>query len=88
MDVSAIHMINQCMGLQALMNVGYTHTIKYKLINYSWTMVGWMAAVGKGPHFLQKSPPIEFSGYGPVFGYFIILYLCIVATCHYWLANY
>ena len=25
-----------------------------------------MAAVGKGPHFLQKNPPIEFSGYGPV----------------------
>ena len=24
-----------------------------------------MAAVGKGPHFLQKHPPIEFSGYGP-----------------------
>ena len=24
-----------------------------------------MAAVGKGPHFLQKNPPIEFSGYGP-----------------------
>ena len=25
-----------------------------------------MAAVGKGPHFFQKNPPIEFSGYGPV----------------------
>ena len=25
-----------------------------------------MAAVGKGPHFLQKNPPAEFSGYGPV----------------------
>ena len=24
-----------------------------------------MAAVGKGPHFLQKNPPAEFSGYGP-----------------------
>ena len=56
---------DQSMGLQALMNVGYAHTIKYKLINCSWTMVGWMAAVGKGPHFLQKNPPVEFSGYGP-----------------------
>ena len=25
-----------------------------------------MAAVGKGPHFLQKNPPAEISGYGPV----------------------
>ena len=25
-----------------------------------------MTAVGKGPHFLQKNPPIEFSDYGPV----------------------
>ena len=25
-----------------------------------------MAAVGKGPHFLQKKPQAEFSGYGPV----------------------
>ena len=24
-----------------------------------------MAAVGKGPHFLQKNSPAEFSGYGP-----------------------
>ena len=24
-----------------------------------------MAAVGKGPHFLQKNPPVELSGYGP-----------------------
>ena len=58
------------MGLQALMNVGYTHTIKYKLINCSWTIYGWliMAAIGKDPHFLQKNPPIEFSGYGPVSG--------------------
>ena len=23
-----------------------------------------MAAVGKGPHFFQKNPPAEFSGYG------------------------
>ena len=30
-----------------------------------------MAAVGKGPHFLQKNPPIEFSGYGPVIRHFI-----------------
>ena len=56
---------DQWMGLQAIMNVGYVHTIKYKLINYSWTMAGWMATVGKGLHFLQKNPPIEFSGYGP-----------------------
>ena len=28
-------------------------------------MVGRMAAVGKGPHFLQKNLPIEFFGYGP-----------------------
>ena len=46
---------DQSMGLQALMNVGYAHTIKYKLINCSWAMVGWMAAVGKGQHFLQKN---------------------------------
>ena len=45
--------------------MGYAHTIKCKLINCSWTVVGLMAAVGKGPHFLQKNPPIEFSGYGP-----------------------
>ena len=24
-----------------------------------------MAAVGKGPNFLQKNPPAEFSGYRP-----------------------
>ena len=24
-----------------------------------------MAAVGKGPHFLQENPPADFSGYGP-----------------------
>ena len=24
-----------------------------------------MAAVRKDPHFLQKNPPVEFSGYGP-----------------------
>ena len=55
---------DQSMGLQALMNVGYVHAI-YKFINCSWTAVGWMAAVGKSPHFLQKNPPAEFSGYGP-----------------------
>ena len=53
------------MGLQTLINVGYAHTIKYRLINCSWTVVGWMAAVGKGPHLLQKNPPAELSGYGP-----------------------
>ena len=56
---------DQLMGLQALMNVGYAHTIKYKLINCSWAVVSWMAAVGKGSHFLQKNSPAEFSGYGP-----------------------
>ena len=50
----------QSMGLQAIMNVGYAHTIKYKLINCSLTVVGWMAAVGKGPHFLQKNPQQNF----------------------------
>ena len=30
---------DQLMGLQALINVSYTHTIKYKLINCSWTVV-------------------------------------------------
>ena len=24
-----------------------------------------MDAIGKGPHFLQKNPPTEFSGYRP-----------------------
>ena len=47
---------DQSMGLQAIMNVGYAHTIKYKLINCSWTV----AAVGKGPHFLQKNPQQNF----------------------------
>ena len=28
-----------------------------------------MAAVGKGPHFLQKNPPADFSGYGPAVTY-------------------
>ena len=40
MDVSAMYTHGQSRGLQALMNVGYVHTIKYKLINCSWTMVG------------------------------------------------
>ena len=53
------------MGLQAIINVGYAHTIKDKFINCSWTVVSSMAAVGKGPHFLQKNLPAEFSGYGP-----------------------
>ena len=57
---------DQSMGLQALMNVGYACAIKYKFINCPRTVIGWMAAVGKGPHFLQKNPPAEFSGYGPV----------------------
>ena len=59
---------DQLTGLQALMNVAYAHTIKYKLINCSapaWTVVGWMAAVERGPHFLQKNPSAEFSGYWP-----------------------
>ena len=52
------------MGLQALMNMTYTHTIKYKLINYSWTVVAWMAVVGKGPHFPQKNPQQNFLATG------------------------
>ena len=31
-----------------------------------------MAAVGKGPHFLQK-PPIEFSGYEPDIYFFLLI---------------
>ena len=62
------------MGLQALMNVGYVHTIlnnKYKLINCSsWTVVGWMAAVGKGPHFLQKNPQQNFLATGLLYTYY------------------
>ena len=42
------------MGLQAIINVGYAHTIKYKLINCSWTVVSWMVAVGNGPHFQRN----------------------------------
>ena len=48
-------MINQWVYKPSV-NVGYAHTIKYKLINCSWTV----AAVGKGPHFLQKNPQQNF----------------------------
>ena len=46
------------MGLQALINVGYAHTIIYKLIDCSWTE--WLHAVGNGPHFFQKNPQQNF----------------------------
>ena len=54
------------MGLQALIILSYVatvQTIKYKLINCSWTVIGWMAAVGKGPHLAQKNHPTEFSAW-------------------------
>ena len=88
MDVSAINSYDQSMGLQAIINVGYAHTIKYKLINYSWTVVSWVTAVGKGPYFLQKNPPADFSGYGPelfcllmIMIYLVWLFVCLSLHC-------
>ena len=52
------------MGLQALMNVGYALIIKYKLINCSWIVVGWMPVVEK-VHISFKKSPSEFSDYEP-----------------------
>ena len=34
-------------------------------ISFSVTPGLCLAAVAKGPHFLQKNPPAEISGYGP-----------------------
>ena len=42
----------------------YAHTIKYKLINCSWAVVGRVAAVGKGPNFLQKNRQQNFLAMG------------------------
>ena len=55
---------DQSMDLQALMNMVYAHTIKYQLINYSWTVVSKMAAVRKGPHFPQRTPQWNFLAMG------------------------
>ena len=48
-----------------------------------------MAAVGKGPHFLQKNPPIEFSGYGPdIAGVGVDIEITVVAANDYLQKDY
>ena len=60
----------------------YAHTIKYKLINCSWTVVGWMAAVGKGPHLLQKNPQQNFLATGLcVHVYVYKCVVCVYSVC-------
>ena len=34
----------------------------------SLTDAGLVGCSIKGPHFLQKNPPVEISGYGPAYG--------------------